>query len=81
MSSPKGEQIGVEALFRANGKLFVRRIQLDGGWVSVTQGRGWRDDAGRHLLIMLPGGDVHQLTLNHNGDWLFIRRNNSRQTA
>lgn len=55
--------IGVECTFGADGRVRVRRIEVDGRWLAVEQGRQWRDPAGRHVLVMVPGGQVRELLL------------------
>jgi hypothetical protein len=47
--------IGVDAVFAANGRIQVRRIELDGQWLPVEQGRHWLDEAGLHVLVMVNG--------------------------
>lgn len=55
--------VEVEAAIREDGRVNVRRIRLDGRWQAVEQGRQWRDDEGRHVLIML-NNRVHELLLS-----------------
>ncbi|RMG97705.1 MAG: hypothetical protein D6706_08275, partial [Chloroflexi bacterium] len=55
--------VGVDCLFGVDGAVRVRRIQLGGDWVPVVQGRQWLDQAGRHVLVMLPGEQVGELVL------------------
>jgi hypothetical protein len=57
------EQVGVECTFEPDGRVRVRRIQLAGRWLPVAQGRQWVDDAGRHLLVMLPDEQIVELVL------------------
>ena len=47
--------VGVDAVFAANGRIQVRRIELEGRWLPVEQGRHWLDEAGLHLLVMVNG--------------------------
>jgi hypothetical protein len=56
--------IGVDCTFTADGTVRVRRIQLDGRWQPVGQGRQWLDSDGRHVLIMLPEQRVAEIVLN-----------------
>ena len=55
--------IGVDCTFAATGSVRVRRVQINGKWQSVEQGRQWLDQSGRHVLIMLNGNQVHEITL------------------
>ncbi len=55
--------ISVDCRFKRNGSVRVRRVAIEGDWVSVGQGRQWVDGNGRHLLIMLPNNQIRQITL------------------
>jgi len=55
--------IGVECRFLSEGSVEVQRIQIDGRWLAVEQGRQWVDRSGRHVLIMTPGMAVQELNL------------------
>ena len=57
------QPVGVACRFEANGRIRVERIQLDGQWLPVGQGRQWSDENGRHLLIMLPHNQTRELLL------------------
>lgn len=59
MNSP----IGVECTFDALGMVRVRRIQVNGQWQAVAQGRQWVDGNGRHILILLPQSPVQEILL------------------
>ena len=50
--------IAVDCMFNQDGRVRVRRIQLDDQWFSVEQGRQWMDENGRHILVSIPGTDV-----------------------
>jgi hypothetical protein len=56
-------QIGVECVFSPNGSVQVKRIELNGQWLSVGQGRQWLDGNGRHTLIMLPNNTTREIIL------------------
>jgi hypothetical protein len=56
-------QIGVECVFSPNGSVQVKRIELNGQWLSVGQGRQWVDGNGRHTLIMLPNNTTREIIL------------------
>lgn len=58
------ETIAVDCLFKEDGTVRVRRIKRHGTWIPVTQGRQWQNDAGRHVLIMLYGREVREISLN-----------------
>lgn len=57
------KSIGVECRFAEDGRVQVKKVQLNGRWLPVGQGRQWLDENGRHVLIMLPGEDVRELVL------------------
>ncbi len=63
-------QIGVECTFAESGAVQVKRVLVNGRWQAVEQGRQWQDDNGRHVLIMLAGGEVHEIVLQaHTLTW------------
>ena len=55
--------VGLDAQIDASGNFCVRRIELDGRWLPVGQGRQWQDDAGHHIMIMTPDQDTRELIL------------------
>lgn len=55
--------VGVECRFDEEGHVRVRRMQRDGTWITVEQGRQWVDREGRHVLVMLPGRETRELLL------------------
>ena len=55
--------IGVECRFLSEGNVEVQRIQIDGRWLTVEQGRQWVDRGGRHVLIMARGMAEQELNL------------------
>ena len=57
------KSIGVECRFAEDGSVRVRKVQVNGRWQSVGQGRQWHDENGRHILIMLPNEAVGELLL------------------
>jgi hypothetical protein len=56
--------VGVDCVFTKEGTIRVSRVQLGEEWRPVSQGRQWQDQSGRHMLIMLVGGEVRQLTFH-----------------
>lgn len=58
------KKISVDCIFDLSGAVRVRRVQVDGEWHVVEQGRQWRDDDGRHVLVMLPNNLVRELVLS-----------------
>lgn len=58
--------VGVECTFLADRTVKVRRVEIDGRWQPVGQGRQWVDEDGRHVLIMISGDNVYVLTLQAN---------------
>ena len=57
------EPVGVDCIFREDGRIEVRRVAVDGRWLAVEQGRQWVDHLGRHVLVMLPGGEAREIVL------------------
>ena len=58
------ETVDVDCTFAANGQVRVRRLRRGDRWEPVEQGRQWFDEAGRHVLVMLPNGTVSELILS-----------------
>ena len=57
----------------SNGAVQVRRVLLEDTWLSVGQGRQWTDEAGRHVLVMLPNQQVRELLLRvQTLDWVVL---------
>jgi hypothetical protein len=72
-------RIGVDCRFDPEGRVRVRRIQLDEAWQPAAQGRQWLDEEGRHVLVMLPGERVEELLLSASDlTWRLVPRR--RQT-
>lgn len=73
------KRVNVDCRFDADGIVYVQRVMLEGAWLPVEQGRQWVDEAGRHVLIMLPTRQVRELVLSaqtlsweilpHRGGW------------
>ncbi len=57
------EAVAVQCVFALNGEVRVQQIEHNGRWLSVGQGRQWEDEAGRHVLALLPAGEVVELVL------------------
>ena len=55
--------VGVDCVFSLNGSVRVRRVQINGKWQSVGQGRQWLDQYGRHVLVMNSGNEVREIIL------------------
>lgn len=51
---------GVECRFLQDGSIEVKKIQVDGRWLPVEQGRQWVDRVGRHVLVTIGGGPVQE---------------------
>ena len=62
------EIVSVECKFAADGRIRVKRVERNGRWLTVEQGRQWQDDNGRHVLIML-NGQARRLTLSPELRW------------
>ena len=56
-------RIGVECRFAVDGTIDVRRVYIDKRWKTVSQGRQWIDQLGRHVLIMMPEQVVKEIRL------------------
>lgn len=56
--------IAVDCSFEKDGHVRVRRIALDDRWLVVEPGRQWVDEYGRHVLIIIPGGQVYEIVLS-----------------
>lgn len=73
------EQIGLDGVFDGEGNVRVRRIEVDGAWQPVEQGRQWLDEEGRHVLVMLEGRRVQELLLDRAElKWHLKRRQHPR---
>lgn len=55
--------VGVDCVFFSSGSVRIQRVQLGDRWRSVSQGRQWLDQYGRHVLIMLPDNEVWEIVL------------------
>ena len=74
--------IGVECRFGNDGTVQVKKVQWNGRWQSVGQGRQWLDENGRHVLIMLPGERVQELVLQAGSlQWGLVERGKGAETA
>jgi hypothetical protein len=58
------KSIGVDCTFTVDGEVRVRRIEVEGRWEPVEQGRQWLADDGRHVLIMLRQQQVAEILLD-----------------
>ena len=70
------QTIGVDCIFDQDGRVRVRRVQIDDRWFPVEQGRQWTDEQGRHVLIIDSGGDAQEILLSsHSLQWhLVVKR-------
>ncbi len=69
------ETIGIDCLIEQDGRVRVRRVQLDDQWFPVEQGRQWIDENGRHVLITVIGGDVQEILLSSRSlQWELVPR-------
>jgi hypothetical protein len=74
--------VGVDCRFAEDGAVQVRKVQWNGRWQSVGQGRQWLDENGRHVLIMLPGEGVRELVLQSGTlSWGLVEVGGGRGTA
>ena len=70
--------VSVECTFAADGRVQVRRVEVDGRWLTVEQGRQWLDQTGRHVLVMVPGRPVKELVLRPESlTWELVNGHNS----
>ncbi len=71
--------VSVDCVFSADGSVRLRRVQLDGKWQTVGQGRQWLDQDGRHVLIMLARNDVLEIVLKFDTlVWELVPRRSDR---
>jgi hypothetical protein len=57
----------------------VRRVEMEGAWLSVEQGRQWVDEYGRHVLIMLPNNQVREIILRDDSmTWEMVTVSSAR---
>lgn len=76
------QAVAVDCRFAEDGAVQVRKVQLNGRWQSVGQGRQWLDKNGRHVLIMLPGNEVHELVLQPGSlSWRMVEVGSGGGTA
>ncbi len=69
------ETISVDCIIDQDGRVRVRRVQLDDQWLPVEQGRQWIDENGRHVLITVLGGDVQEILLSPRSlQWELVPR-------
>ena len=74
------KNITVDCTIGRNGRVWIRRIKLNDAWLVVEQGRQWQDDAGRHVLVMRPGGQVEELLLSADSlRWELVPRRSGAQ--
>ena len=67
--------VAVDCMIDQEGRVHVRRIQLDDRWLAVEQGRQWIDENGRHVLVKTPGRDVQEILLSsHSLQWELVPR-------
>ncbi len=71
MSQP----VSVDCTIFSDGRIRVRRVRLGGSWRMIEQGRQWRDAAGYHVLVMLPGQQISELLLSAQTlNWQIVPR-------
>ena len=74
------KNITVDCTIGRNGRVCLRRIKLNDAWLVVEQGRQWQDDAGRHVLVMRPNGQVEELLLSADSlRWELVPRRSGAQ--
>ena len=74
--------IGVACRFAEDGSVRVQKVQLNGRWQSVAQGRQWQDENGRHVLIMLAGEEVREIVLQAGSlQWGMVEKGRWQVTA
>lgn len=57
------EMTAVDCRFMHDGSIEVKKIQVNGQWLGVEQGRQWVDRVGRHILVRVGSGPVRELWL------------------
>ena len=72
--------VAVDCLFDPDGRVRVRRVQIDDQWLPVEQGRQWYDENGRHVLIMRPDDEVQEILLSPRSlQWELVPRRTASQ--
>lgn len=72
----------VEAHIEAGGTVRITSFTWQGRRLPVIgSGRTWRDESGRHFLVMAPGEAVFELCLNDAGQWQVLRAPNGPYMA
>ncbi len=76
MMSERMEPVDVIARFDDQGQAHPLQFVWDGGtYLIEAVGRRWDDEAGRHMLVMAPSGDVLELVFQAaEGRW-YLNRN------
>jgi hypothetical protein len=77
------EPIEVIARFTLRGEIEPIRFRWHGDDYPVeSTGRSWTDDQGYHVLVMIPGGQVHELLFVPNPvGWYLILPRTPRRAA
>lgn len=61
------DEIEVKTRYDVNGKPFPTHFVWKGqSYLVDSVGRRWEDEAGQHLLVLVPGGQVYELLLSPN---------------
>ena len=77
------EPIEVTARFDEHGKATPLRFTWKGSVYQVeSTGRRWADSNGQHILVMVPGGRIFELSfVNAEGRWYLGRVEPDRMVA
>lgn len=74
--------VEVTASFGADGKITPQSFTWKGGnYQVVSVGRSWRDEAGKHILVMVAGDRVFELIFNPGEIAWYLRRLDGGRTA
>ena len=71
---PLMDEVEVTARYDENGKPFPTLFVWKGQSYRVDSvGRRWEDEAGQHLLALVPGGQVYELLLSPAGRHWYLK--------
>ena len=73
-------EIEVKARFDEQGEAIPLSFRWeDADYRVESVGRRWRDEAGQHVLVMVPGGGVFELLFDPDGVWLLSKKPSGRR--
>ncbi len=76
------DPVEVTARFGADGSITPYSFTWKGGNYSIVSvGRSWRDDLGKHILVMVAGDRVFELIFNPGEFTWYLRHLDGGRTA